>query len=155
MKPTTVAFASEEVMQPTGSRGAHRRWRQGYVLASVFLALAVLFQVFLAGSGLFGGPGGWPAHRMFGMTLSLGPLVLLALGVAARLPWRTLLLTGLLFVLFGLQPVLLLATEQLPELKAFHVVNAVLIFTLTVLLGQQVWRRLAQPLAQANERLAR
>jgi hypothetical protein len=153
MKEAPVVSKSEGSVQSSSSRGAHRRLRQGYVLASVLLAVAVLIQVFLAGSGLFGEPSWWSTHRMFGMMLSLGPLVLLALGLAARLPLRTLMLTGLLLVLFGLQPFLILGPglSELPELKALHVVNAVLIFALTAMLGQQVWRRLAL----ANERLAR
>lgn len=157
MKTVPVASQSEGAVRPGGGRGGHHRLRQGYVLASGLLAVAVLIQVFLAGSGLFGEPSGWSTHRMFGMMLSLGPFVLLALGVAARLPGRTLLMTGLLLVLFALQPVLILGPglSELPELKALHVVNAVLIFALTALLGQQVWRRLAQPLAPATERLAR
>lgn len=149
MKPTTVV-PSEDWVQPTSDHGA-RRWRQGYVLVSGIVALAVLFQVFLAGSGLFVGPSWWPMHETLGMLLALGPLALLALGFAARLSGRVLWLTGLLFVLVGIQPVLINAAG----LKAFHVVNALLIFGLTVLLGQQVLQRLTQPVTQANERLAR
>lgn len=135
MDPTTVA---SPLTQPADT--ARRRWRQGYALASGILALAVLFQVFLAGSGLFTEPSWWPTHKMLGMLLSLGPLALLALGFAARLPARTLWLTGLLFVLIGLQPMLI----NVPGLKPFHVVNALLIFALTALLGQRVWGHAAR-----------
>lgn len=153
MEPTTVVSTAQGGERTAGRSGSRRRWRQGYVLASGIMALAVLLQVFLAGGGLFAEPSWWPMHRMMGMMLSLGPLVLLILGAAARLSWRTLVLTGLLFVLVGLQPVLILAPEQLEILKAFHVVNAMLIFALTALLGQQARQRLSQPLAHANEPL--
>lgn len=161
MKPTTVIFASQDEAQPTSGGVAHRRLRQGYALVSALLALAILFQVFVAGGGLFSAPSWWPTHRMVGMALSLGPLVLLALGAFARLPGRTLWLNALLLVLVGLQPVLISVPEQLelPILKALHVVNALVLFALTVFLGQQAWghftRPRVRPVAQATRRAAR
>lgn len=141
MQPTTTESTQSQTTSPRTEHDNHRRLRLGYTVASGVLALAVLLQVFLAGSGLFTNPSWWPMHEMFGMILSLGPLVLLALGFAARLPRLTLVLTALLFVLIGLQPVLI----NVAGLKPFHVVNAVLIFALTVMLGHQVGSRLASP----------
>lgn len=133
-----------------------RSMRWAYVVASGILALAILAQVFLAGGGMFAEPSWWPTHRMMGMLLSLGPLALLAVGFAARLPARTLWLNGLLLVLVVLQPVLISVAEQaqLPVLASLHVVNAVVLFALTAILGQQVWTHLMRTpaLAQAATR---
>ncbi|HEY7848548.1 MAG TPA: DUF6220 domain-containing protein [Ktedonobacterales bacterium] len=151
MKPTSVVSASADVTQPASGQSLQRGLRQGYVLVSALLALAILFQVFLAGGGLFAEPGWWPTHQMLGMALSAAPLLLLALGIAARLPGRLLWLNGLLLVLVALQPFLISAPEQwaAPTLKSLHVVNALLMFALTALLGQQVWQRLTRPFAVA------
>lgn len=143
MKPTSLASPSAQ----HGTFAGHtlrQRLEQGYVLVSGLLALAILAQVFLAGGGLLAGAGWLPAHRMLGMMLSLGPLLLLAVGIAARLPGRILWLTGLALALVVVQPLLISMPEQvqLPTLKALHVVNALLIFALTLFLGQQTWRRL-------------
>lgn len=142
----------EDLTRPAGVSGTRRRLRQAYVVASGILALAILAQVFLAGGGGFGEPSWWPTHRMMGMLLSLGPLALLALGFAARLPARTLWLNGVLLVLVALQPVLISVPEQteLPMLASLHVVNAVVLFALTAILGQQVWARLAHTPALAQ-----
>lgn len=151
MQPTTSEFTQSPIALPTNERGDHRGMRLGYAVVSGVLALAVLFQVFLAGSGLFTNPSYWPMHETFGMMLSLGPLALLVIGLFARLPKLTLGLTALLLVLIGIQPVLINAAG----LKPFHVVNAVLIFALTVMLGHQVGSRLAPPSAPAASQLAR
>ncbi len=150
MKPSPVIPASADVAQPAD--GARRRIQQVYILASGLLALVILAQVFLAGGGMFAEPGWWPTHMALGMALTIGPLMLLALGIAARLPTRLLWLNGLLLALVVLQPFLMSVPEQLtlPMLKAFHVVNALLIFGLTALLGLQVWRRFTSPLAPAR-----
>lgn len=151
MQPTNLETTAVRLASPTGEHSGHQRMRRAYVVASGLLALAVLVQVFLAGSGLFTSPDWWPMHKMFGMMLALGPLVLLVLGWAARLPALTLWLTTLLFVLIGLQPVLINSAG----LKAFHVVNAVLIFALTALLGHSAGRSLMSRSAQASGEIAR
>lgn len=152
MKPSSVVDSTAaDVTRPGGGQRLQRELRLGYVFVSVALALVILFQVFLAGGGMFAEPGWWPTHRTLGMALSAGPLLLLALGIFARLPARLLWLNGLLLVLVALQPFLMSAPEQLavPMLKSLHFVNALLMFALTALLGQQVWRRLTRPFAAA------
>lgn len=142
MNPTTSGRVASDGITPVDGRAERAGPRRAYVAASALLALAVLTQVFLAGASLFAEPMWWPAHRMLGMVLSLGPVVLLALAFAARLPKRTLWLTGLLLVLVVLQPVLINVPEALhvPVLEGLHVVNAVVVFALTALLGLVVGR---------------
>ncbi|HEY7782142.1 MAG TPA: DUF6220 domain-containing protein [Ktedonobacterales bacterium] len=142
MNPPVIGTTGSDVNTTSGGRGARTGWRRGYVAVSAVLALAILTQVFLAGASLFAEPTWWPAHRMFGMMLSLGPVVLLALGFAARLPRRALWLTGLLLVLVVLQPLLINVPEALglPVLEGFHVVNAVVVFALMAILGLGAWR---------------
>ena len=141
--PTPLAVAEQTAA--LAERARIPRLRRAYVLAATAGALLILLQVFLAGAGVFAGPSYWPMHRLFGMILTLVPLVLVALAFAARVPRRFAWLGGLLFVLVGLQPALTSLADQLhaPLLAALHPVNAVVIFALTALLSLLAWQRYA------------
>jgi hypothetical protein len=73
---------------------------------------------------------GWP---VIGTTT----LILIGLAFAARHPWRTTLLTALLFVLLLLQ--LLLARAGMPVLSAVHGLNALVLVGLNGWLTRQNW----------------
>ena len=139
--PTRSSAAAASVA--LDDRARYPRLRQSYILAAAIGALLILVQVFLAGAGIFAGPRFWPMHEMFGMILTLVPLVLVVLALFARLPRRFAWLGGLLFVLTGLQPALISLPGKLglPLLAALHPVNAVIIFALTALLSLLAWQR--------------
>jgi hypothetical protein len=111
------------------------------LILSVVFALAILFQVFLAGGGIFAGGPWLEMHRSFGYMLGIFPLLLLVLALIARQPWRRVGLHALVFVLVGLQGVLINVPEKLdlPLIKALHPVNALIIFALLLLLVSAVW----------------
>jgi multidrug resistance protein len=143
--PMSLLTSPSSPLRPASSaqhQPGHRRLRIGFAVLCGLLALAILVQVFLAGGGIFAGASWWPMHEVFGMGLTLGPLVLLALGIAARLPGRTIALTALALVLTVLQSALIEVPRALglPLVAALHPVNALVIFALVALLGQQAIR---------------
>jgi hypothetical protein len=100
------------------------------IVAWLFVA-AVLYQVYLAGIGLFGhGADQFTAHRGFGWMLHLAPLLVLLVGWASQPGRRTMWLLGALLLLVLFQPFLPSARVDSPWLAALHPVNAVLIFWL-------------------------
>jgi uncharacterized protein DUF6220 len=100
------------------------------VVAWLFVG-AVLYQVFLAGVGLFvPGVDQFSAHRQFGWMLHGAPLLVLLFGWIAHPGRRTMWLIGALFVLVAFQPFLPTMREDSPWVAALHPVNAVLIFWL-------------------------
>jgi hypothetical protein len=124
----------------TDASARHLVQLSSLVLGVVF-ALAILFQVFLAGGGIFAAGPWLEMHRSFGYMLGIFPLLLLVLALIARQPWRRVGLHALVFVLVGLQGVLINVPEKLdlPLIKALHPVNALIIFALLLLLVSAVW----------------
>ncbi|MEO8638547.1 MAG: DUF6220 domain-containing protein [Chloroflexota bacterium] len=110
----------------------------------IYLA-AILFQVFLAGIGLFGVAKDFEPHVGLGWILHLVPVLLLivaAVGrVGSRLVWWT---TALLVVQF-IQPILATLRNDLPLVAAFHPVLALIIFWLAFTIGLKAWRLIQQP----------
>lgn len=113
-----------------------RTLRWAYVVWIWCSFLAVIVQFFLAGLGVFGGAGGFDAHRNLGYALLFILLLSFLLALAARLPWRTIGLAFLLPVLVLLQSIFIqLWHDGQNTLAAFHVLNALLIFTICGLLA--------------------
>jgi hypothetical protein len=140
----TQAFAGERPRRPL-----RRGWLLGYIGVVVLFVLAVIFQVFLAGAGILVA-GSWLVfHAAFGDLIILFPLLLLLpCGLIARLPRSLNWLTALLALLALIQPLLLWRTRLGPGfLPAFHPVNALLMFALTLFLGGRAWN-----LARQEER---
>jgi hypothetical protein len=109
-----------------------RTLRWAYVVWIWCSFLAVIVQFFLAGLGVFGGAGGFNAHRILGYTLLFILLLDFLLALAARLPWRVVGLAFLLPVLVLLQSVFIQFWQDGQNtLAAFHVLNALLIFTIS------------------------
>ncbi len=102
---------------------------------SYLFALAIQF--YAAGLGLFGATG-FGTHALLGYGLIIGAATLTGLTVAARFPWRTVALAASLIPLTVLQPVLALALRvSAPSLAALHILNALLIFTLAMLVARR------------------
>ena len=113
-----------------------RATRYVYVaLLWIYLA-AILYQIFLAGVGLFG-TGGFKAHVGLGWTLHLGPVLLLIVGGLGRVGWRLIGWNALLLVLVGVQPFLPGARGSAPYIAALHPVNAVFIVLVNLELAKR------------------
>jgi hypothetical protein len=105
------------------------------VLAWLFLG-GVIVQVLLAGMGLFELTD-WTTHAGFGWGLSLVPVVLAVLAVAARVDADTGLLTTFLVISALFQPELAAARHTSPVLAALHPVNAIIVFGLAWLVARR------------------
>jgi len=115
------------------------------IARTVHLALALLLvaglivQVFLAGLGVFKGPASFATHRDWGYMLELLPLLMLIVGLVARLGRRPALLAAGIFGLFILQSVFVALRESSPEVTALHPVNGFLITFLAIVLARDAW----------------
>ena len=109
-----------------------RAARYAYVFLAWAFVLGLVYQVFVAGLGLFAGAGNWEAHAGFGWILHLVPLLILAaaaLSRAGRRHWQWAL--ALAVVVFTV-PLFVLARGDLPEIAALHPVSAFVAFALSV-----------------------
>ena len=120
------------------------------VLAWLFLA-GVVFQVFLAGVGLFE-LGDWTLHAGVGWGLGSAPLLLLLFVLVARFERRTILLTAGLTLAAVIQPELAAARHTAPIVAAFHPLNALVVFWLAWLVAQRSLElvRAAPPVVEAG-----
>ncbi|HEX2193983.1 MAG TPA: DUF6220 domain-containing protein [Candidatus Limnocylindria bacterium] len=117
-----------------------------YALAAVavLFVLAVLLQVYLAGSALFAA-GSWQTHVDVGYTVAIVPVLLSILAFVARAGRTTIWLAVATLVVTQVQTFLPLFRDAAPWLAAVHPVNAMLVFGLAVLVA---WRAVA--LARAD-----
>ncbi len=112
---------------------AHRVQRA----CAVSYIAALALQFYVAGLALFGAASFVP-HAVLGYGLVVGALTLTALTMAARFPRRTVSLAMSLVPLTLLQPVLVLVLRpSAPPLAALHTLNALLIFSLALLVAQR------------------
>jgi Family of unknown function (DUF6220) len=115
-------------------------------LALVWIYLAgILFQVFLAGMGLFGTAKDFEPHVGLGWILHLVPVLLLIAAAVARVGSRLIWWTVALLVVQFVQPILALARHDQPLVAAFHPVLALVIFWLAVTIGLKAWRLVREP----------
>lgn len=118
----------------------------GFLAVSAVYLVAVVVQFFLAGLGVFGASS-FDAHRGLGYALFLASVLLLVLGIVGRLPRVTLLLTLVLVFLNVLQTILATLDDDVPEVAALHVVNALAIFLVAHLLVRRAQGYLASKIA--------
>ena len=126
--------------------------RPAHLVVAWLLVAGVVVQIFLAGLGVFRGPEAFANHRDFGFMLELLPLVLLLLGLVARLGRRAALLAASIFGLFILQSVFVGLRAEAPEVAALHPVNGFLIALLSIVLARDAWlgRRAAAEVSPAT-----
>lgn len=86
-------------------------------------------------------------HRLNGDLTGITILILVGLSFGARYPWRTTLLTALLFVLVFLQ-VVLAALGSTPVVAGLHGVNALILIGLAGFLTGRNWA--FRPQAESN-----
>jgi hypothetical protein len=108
-------------------------------IAGIFLA-AVVVQVFFAGLMLFGQEGGAELHANTGYILGTGGALFLVVPALARAGTRAIVLGAILAVVTYGQPFLTFARETSPPIAALHPVNALLIFTLSLVLSREALR---------------
>jgi hypothetical protein len=115
-------------------------------LALVWIYLAgILFQVFLAGMGLFGTTRDFEPHAGLGWILHLVPVLLLIVAAVARVGKRLIWWNVALAVVQFVQPILALSRNDAPVVAAFHPVLALVIFWLALTIGLKAWRLVREP----------
>jgi hypothetical protein len=108
------------------------------VVASLFVACG-LFQVFLAGLGVFDDPEAFVTHRGFGYLFGWLTIVMLVIALVGRLPRRFTGLSVLLLVLFALQSVFVAVRVDMPAIAALHPVNGVVIIAIGMVAARASW----------------
>ena len=107
-------------------------WLERAFLVGLFL------QLLFIGFGVFprkSDPSPFALHRTWGFILGDIAIVLFLIAIAARPGWKTVVLAFIVGLLtFLVQPTLVEARKSAPVLAAFHPVNALAIFWLTLVL---------------------
>ena len=119
--------------------------RQAHAVVAWLLVVAILVQVWLAGSAIpqLGGNGSFATHVGFGYLIGPLVLVLVILAIAARLGRRRILQAGGLLVLYVIQSSLPYMDPGLPAAAALHPVNALVMFGLAFWYARSAWRERA------------
>lgn len=117
-----------------------RLWgRRLFLVAAWLFVLGLLYQVYLAGMGVFAGSfdthAGWGNYVIGPMTI-----VLFALALIGRVGRRNIALTVVLFIQGILQSVFILQRDTSPAIAALHPVNGVLMLIIGIYLGVDAWR---------------
>jgi cytochrome b len=117
--------------------------------AWLFLA-AIVAQVYLAGLMLFGQEDGKDLHLGTGYLLAMAGLLFLALPALARAGARTVILGVVLSVITFFQPTITFAREESPFVAALHPVNALLIFTISVVVVRRATQLVREERAEVK-----
>lgn len=131
---TNAVPRRKQIVFPQRVHWSRRAFR---LLAWIFLA-GIALQVFLAGLGIFDNAAWWAQHKSFVHLLEALPVIMLILAFIGRMPASLRWYTAGAFLLIGVQ----YATIELgmPVLAAWHPVNAVILFWLTLTLAQRAGR---------------
>jgi hypothetical protein len=114
-----------------------RTFRYAFLAIAVLFLAAIVVQVFFAGLMLFGQEGGTELHETTGYILGTFGALFLVVPALARAGTRTIVLGVILAVVTYGQPFLTFARETSPLIAALHPVNALLIFTLSLVLSRR------------------
>jgi hypothetical protein len=114
-----------------------RFFRYAFLVITVVFLAAIVVQVFFAGLMLFGQEGGVALHENTGYILGTAGALFLVVPALARAGWTAIILGVALAVVTYVQPFLTFARESSPFVAALHPVNALLIFTLALVLGRR------------------
>jgi len=87
-------------------------------------------------------------HAINGDLIGLTILVMIGLSFGSRYPWRTTILTGVLFVLLAIQSVL--AHTGIPALSGLHGINALIMIGLGGFLTGRNWAFRPEPTATTS-----
>jgi hypothetical protein len=114
-----------------------------HALAAVVFVVAIVVQVFLAGTAIanLGGSGNFETHIEFGYTwMGIATLVLVVTALAARRPRRDVGITLGILALYVIQTVLPNFRTSTPALAALHPVNALLLFGIAAWYARRTWQ---------------
>ena len=114
-----------------------------HLAAAVIFVVAILVQVFLAGSAItnLGGSGNFSTHIEFGYTwIGLASLAVLLTAFAARRPRVDIGIAFAMLLLYIVQTFLPSARSSAPWVAALHPVNALLLFALAAWYAPRIWR---------------
>jgi len=117
-------------------------WRRLHAWAAVLWVVAIIVQVFLAGSaiGNLGGSGDFATHMGFGYTMGVVQLIALVLAFPARMSTRDKQISAGLLVLYIVQTLLPGFKSGPTFLAALHPLNAMILFTLSIWYARHAWR---------------
>lgn len=113
--------------------------RTFHLFVSWLFVAGLVWQVFLAGLGVFSSATSFATHRDVGYSLSLIPIVLLVAGLLGGLGRRLALIAVLEFVLFILQSVFVVMRTSAPAVAALHPLNGFLILLLAIVIARESW----------------
>jgi hypothetical protein len=113
--------------------------RNLHAVIAWLLVAALVFQVWLAGRGVFESPTVFITHRDVGYTLSFFPLVLLVLGFLGGMGRRVAIMAAVILGLVILQSVFVAFRTSSPAIAALHPVNGFLILLVAVVLARESW----------------
>jgi hypothetical protein len=111
--------------------------RSGFRLLALALPVAILVQVYLAGLAIFLDGSHWALHGAVGGALGVAIIALVLMAWLSPPLRRHRLVTTLLFGLYVLQFVFIIAGEGWGFLQALHPANAVAITVAAVLLAKE------------------
>lgn len=116
-----------------------RLWgRRLFLVAAWLFVVGLLYQVYLAGMGVFAGS--FESHVGWGYLMGLVPIVLFVVGLIGRVGRRDIVLTVVLFLQGILQTVFILQRQTNPAIAAMHPVNGVLMLIIGLYLSVDAWR---------------
>ena len=119
----------------------HSRMLLVYLTLAGLILLGILIEGFLIGTSIFAGTTwGQAAHSALGLLLLLLTLLLPLAALLSRLPGKMTIGSAVLFVLTLLQVTLAGFARSVPLLAALHPSNAMLLFSLNVILFIQGWQ---------------
>ena len=118
--------------------------RKIFVGLAWLFVLAVAIQFLLAGLGVLGGESLEP-HRQWGFSvLHLLPILMLIAAIVGRMGRTVIILSVVLLLLVGLQPLFVDPELNPPWLRSLHVLDALFIFALGFLLAQRGTRTIRE-----------
>jgi hypothetical protein len=121
-----------------------------YHLVMWFFIACLMVQFFLAGLGVFAGPGNFVVHRDFAYLFGWLAVIATILAVVGGMGRRFILLTLLIVGLMALQSVFVLLRGSSPAIAALHPVNGVLILLLSLKLALDARELVPPPLGTAR-----
>jgi len=115
------------------------------VVAWLFVA-GLLYQVFLAGMGVFDTPAlNFTTHRDTGYALTLVPIVLAVTAFAGGFGLRQVVAALVMLAQFILQSLLVFQRDSIPAIAALHPVNGFVILLIALWLARDAWRAWGEP----------
>lgn len=114
------------------------------------LVIGLLYQVFLAGMGVFSGASAFATHRDFGYTLTILPFILIVTALVGRFGRWHVIAAAVMFSQIILQSILVLQRDSVPAIAALHPVNGFLILLIAVWVARDAWRRRSELASAAS-----